>query len=130
MSDIIKQNDGFGFLSNTIRPDGMVSITALSSAYRIATGKRKDSQHWLVTREATELIAYLERVTGIPVTALVIAEHGVGTWVHPDLAEIFAQWVSVEYRFAVVRQSLLLISVANVASPISRNPWIASCSLA
>lgn len=33
---------------------------------------------------------------------MVIIENGVGTWVHADLAEIFAQWISVEYRFAVV----------------------------
>jgi hypothetical protein len=93
----------FVFDDNTIRNDGLVNITALASAYKRATGKRKDTQHWLVTKEATESIAYLERVTGIPVTELVIAEHGAGTWVHPDLAEIFAQWISVEYRFAVVQ---------------------------
>jgi hypothetical protein len=99
-SDIIS----FVFDDNTIRAnDGMVNITALASAYKRATGKRKDTQHWLVTKEATESIAYLERVTGIPVSQLVIAEHGVGTWVHPDLGEIFAMWCSVEYRFAVVQ---------------------------
>jgi hypothetical protein len=88
---------------DTVRPDGLVNITALASTYKRYTGKRKDTQHWLVTKEATESIAYLERVTGIPAAELVIVEHGVGTWVHPDLAEIFAQWVSVEYRFAVIQ---------------------------
>lgn len=92
----------FSFQSNTIRPDGLVNITALSTVYRNATGKRKDAKHWLLTKEATESIAYLERVTGILTSELVVVEHGVGTWVHADLAEIFAQWISVEYRFAVV----------------------------
>jgi hypothetical protein len=94
----------FIFDDNTIRGnDNLVNITALASVYKRATGIRKDTRDWLVTKEATESIAYLERVTGIPVSQLVSAEHGVGTWVHPDLAEIFAQWCSVEYWFAVVR---------------------------
>jgi hypothetical protein len=97
------------FLVNTIRTDGMVNATALTTAYRKATvseantsGIRKDVRDWLLTPDAKASIAYLERVTGIPVTDLVIAEHGIGTWLHPDLAEILAQWISVEYRFAVV----------------------------
>lgn len=57
---------------------------------------------WLLTQESKASIAYLERVTGIPVSSLVNVEHGVGTWLHSDLAEILAQWISVEYRFAVV----------------------------
>jgi hypothetical protein len=92
----------FDFASTTIRNDGLVNATALATAYRNATGKRKDPKHWLVTKEAIDSIAYLERVTGILTSDLVIVEHGVGTWLHPDLAEIFAQWISVEYRFAVV----------------------------
>jgi hypothetical protein len=93
----------FVFDADTIRPDGLVNITSLSSAYFRSTGKRKDTAKWLTSREATESIAYLERVTQKSVSELVIVEHGIGTWVHPDLAEIFAQWISVEYRFAVVR---------------------------
>lgn len=92
----------FQFLENTIRTDGLVNLTALSGSYRLTTGKRKDRATWLATKEAKDSIAYLSRVTGITVTDLVISEHGIGTWVHPDLAEIFAQWLSVEYRFAVV----------------------------
>lgn len=102
MSDIISQNDGFSFLSNTIRPDGMVSATALTTAYRNTTGVRKDVRDWLKTPSAGASIAYLERVTSIPVTALVIAEHGVGTWIHPKLAPILAMWISPEFQFAVV----------------------------
>lgn len=82
--------------------DSLVNATELTKAYYRNTGKRKDVRDWLVTKEAKDSIAYLERVTGIPVSSLVIVEHGVGTWFHPDLAEIFAQWVSVEYRFVVV----------------------------
>lgn len=95
----------FQFLMGTIRADGLVNITALSTAYRITTGKRKDVHNWLITNEATESKAYLSLITGIPVDGLVQTKeggNGGGTWVHPDLAEIFAQWCSVEYRFAVV----------------------------
>lgn len=101
--DNARQLIKFIFDEATIREDGLVNITALYSAYFRATGKRKDSANWLVTKQATESIAYLERVTGIPVSSLVMAEHGVGTWVHPDLAELAALHCSVEYRFAVVQ---------------------------
>jgi hypothetical protein len=90
----------------TVREDGLVNITALSTAYRNKTKKRKDPQCWLATKEAKESIAYLVSSTGIPVDELVQVKeggNGGGTWVHPDLAEIFAQWCSVEYRFAVVQ---------------------------
>jgi desulfoferrodoxin (superoxide reductase-like protein) len=101
----------FEFLSNTIRVDGLVNITALATAYRLGyqasiVGRKPTSsltRDWIATKEATESIAYLERVSGIPQAELVVVENGVGTWVHPDLAEIFAQWISVEYRFAVVQ---------------------------
>lgn len=101
MSDLIVVQ-GFEFSATTIRKDEMVNATSLTTAYRNKTGKRKDVRDWLVTKEAGESIAYLAGATGIPVSALVIIENGVGTWMHPDLAEIFAQWISVEYRFAVV----------------------------
>jgi KilA-N domain len=98
MSNLIK----ISFLANTVRTDGMVNATALTTAYRNTTGVRKDVANWLATQEARDSTAYLERATGIHVADLVIVENGVGTWVHPDLAEILAQWISVEYRFAVV----------------------------
>jgi KilA-N domain len=50
---------------------------------------------------------------------LVVVEHGVGTWVHPDLSEIFAQWCSVEYRFAVV--DLIRVAKENqLPTPVDR----------
>jgi KilA-N domain len=93
----------FVFDDNTIRNDGLVNITALASAYYRSTGKRKKAHDWLHTNEAKESIAYLERAAGITEAHIVVTENGIGTWVHPDLAEIFAQWISVEYRFAVVQ---------------------------
>jgi KilA-N domain len=84
----------YQFKLKTIRHDGMVNATALTTAYRNTTGVRKDVRNWLLTPDAKASIAYLERVTGVPVTDLVIAQHGVGTWLHPDLAEILAQWIS------------------------------------
>ena len=107
INSIVPSN--FTFQSNTVRGDGLVNITALASAYQRgyqgSTGKKPTSsltRDWLATKEATASIAYLEQVSGIPQAELVVVENGVGTWVHPDLAEIFAQWCSVEYRFAVV----------------------------
>jgi hypothetical protein len=108
----------FSFQSNTVRGDGLVNITALSTAYRNATGKRKDCQKWLATSDAMESIAYLERATQKCVAELVVVENGVGTWVHPDLAEIFAQWISVEYRFAVVQ--LIRVAKENKPQPLPR----------
>jgi KilA-N domain len=107
----------FEFEQNTIDGNGMVNITALSRTYQESTGKRKDPRNWLVTNEAKESIAYLERVTGFLVSDLAYAEHGVGTWVHADLAEIFAQWISVEYRFAVVQLIRLVKSKQKPVEP-------------
>ncbi|MGL4931781.1 MAG: KilA-N domain-containing protein, partial [Aeromonas sp.] len=76
--------------------------TALTTAYKNATGIRKDAGKWLLTQEGKESIAYLARATQKSVAELVVVENGIGTWLHPDLAEILAQWISVEYRFAVV----------------------------
>jgi KilA-N domain len=99
----------FAFLSNTVRPDGMVSGTALTTAYRLATiseanpsGVTRECRHWLKTDQSKVCISYLERVSGIPRSSLVIAEHGIGTWIHPKLAPILAMWISPEFQFAVV----------------------------
>jgi len=94
------------FDDNTIRPDGLVSITALANAYFRANGVKRDAFDWLSTKEATDSIAYLASYLEKPESDLVVVVRGgnaSGTWVHSDLAEIFAQWISVEYRFAVVR---------------------------
>lgn len=114
----------FIFDEATIREDGLVNITALASAYRRATGKQKDTQCWLSNSTTTEAKLYLERVTGIPVTSLVIAEHGVGTWVHPKLAELFAQWCSIEYAFAVVDliQAAKSQKVELISTPVRQLP--------
>jgi KilA-N domain len=112
----------FSFQSNTVRGDGLVNITALASAYRLGyqsniVGRKPTSsltRDWLATKEAMESIAYIERASGIPQSKLVIVENGVGTWVHSDLAEIFAQWISVEYRFAVVQ--LIRVAKENEAA--------------
>jgi hypothetical protein len=100
-SNIVPQS-AYSFASNTIRGDGLVNATALATTYRNKTGKRKDVNDWLRTKEAKESTEFLSQATGIPVAQLVDVENGVGTWLHPDLAEILAQWISVEYRFAVV----------------------------
>lgn len=94
----------FDFVDGTVK-DNLVSITALAIAYTNATGKRCNISEWLNSDNAKESIAYLASYSENRVWDLVKITRGGttgGTWVHPDLAEIFAQWISVEYRFAVV----------------------------
>jgi hypothetical protein len=83
----------------------MLNITALSSAYFRATGKRKDTAKWLMLTQTTDAIAYLASRPNIgswnPVDVIIGGNEG-GTWVHPKLAELFAQWCSIEYAFAVI----------------------------
>lgn len=104
----------FSFDPNTIHTDGLVNITALAKSYtegwhpETVGMKPTESltRDWLATQDAQASIAYLASTVGIPLTDLVKVKRGgnaSGTWVHPDLAEIFAQWISVEYRFAVVQ---------------------------
>lgn len=104
----------FNFDPNTIRTDGLVNITALAKSYidgwhsgTIGRLPSKDfTKDWLITEEAQASIAYLASIGDFHYSDLVKVVRGgnaSGTWVHPDLAEIFAQWISVEYRFAVIR---------------------------
>jgi hypothetical protein len=77
-NNIVQQN--FQFPSTTIRADGLVNATALTTAYRNTTGIRKDASKWLATREAKESIAYLERVTQKGVTDLVVGRTDRQQW--------------------------------------------------
>ncbi|MGL5064649.1 MAG: KilA-N domain-containing protein [Microcoleus sp.] len=88
------------------RKDGYLNATKLCAAYTSQTKKVKRPEHWLSTKAAKEYIAYVSGVTGIPVTDLVVVRQGgtpeeQGTWVHPDLADSFAAWLSVEYQYNV-----------------------------
>lgn len=83
--------------------DGFIDATAISSAYRAKTGKRKDPQDWVKTKQTQEYIKFVSEVTNISVTELVSSKHGVGTWIHPDLAVAYGTWLSPEYQYIVTK---------------------------
>lgn len=85
--------------------DGYINATALSKAYKLATGKRRDVSEWLTNKRTIQSIEHLSSVTGIPVTDLVqVLQGGVeeqGTLIHPRLAVRFGIWLSDEFGYLV-----------------------------
>lgn len=72
----------------------MINATQMARAF----GKRPND--WLRYDQAKELVATLSTVTGNHVTELVRVVQGganQGTWMHEDLALIFAQWLSPKF---------------------------------
>jgi len=75
----------------------MVNATEMAKPF----GKR--TTNFLSLQQTRELMLSLSAVTGIPVTGLVIVNQGgnnkmaQGTWMHEDLALIFAQWLSPDF---------------------------------
>jgi hypothetical protein len=69
----------------------MVNATEMAKSF----GKRPND--FLSAKSTQELISSLSAKTGISATALVVVNQGgnnQGTWLHEDLALIFAQWLS------------------------------------
>jgi len=97
---------------NTTHEYGLINIAAIASAYRSSTGRRRDTQRWLVTKGATESIAYLEKATGTPRSELAIVENGVGTWIHPDLVSSFMTWINKDSTVEQQQQGIYLIQCA------------------
>ncbi|WP_341530004.1 KilA-N domain-containing protein [Nostoc sp. UHCC 0302] len=88
------------------RCDGYVNATALASAYKLATGKRRDVSEWLENKRTKETLSHLSSNTGIPVFELYQVFqgsplHGGGTWIHPKLAVRFGIWLSDEFGYLV-----------------------------
>lgn len=50
--------------------DGYINATALASAHKESTGKRKDVAEWLKTKRTQETLEHLNSITGIPVIEL------------------------------------------------------------
>lgn len=95
-----------GSLVEQRQRDGYINATALSSAYKLATGKRRDVAHWLELERTTETLNHLSSITGIPVIELYQSfrgspENGGGTWIHPKLAVRFGIWLSDEFGYQV-----------------------------
>ncbi|WP_414624318.1 KilA-N domain-containing protein [Calothrix sp. CCY 0018] len=86
--------------------DGYINATALTKAYKLATGKRRDVSEWLSNKRTQETLKHLSSNTGIPVIELYQVlqgspEAGGGTWIHPKLAIRFGIWLSDEFGYLV-----------------------------
>ncbi|BAZ18649.1 KilA-like protein (plasmid) [Calothrix sp. NIES-4071] len=86
--------------------DGYINATALASAYKKATGKRRDVASWLELERTKETLEHLSSITGKRVIELYQAfrgspENGGGTWIHPKLGVRFAIWLSDEFGYIV-----------------------------
>jgi hypothetical protein len=86
--------------------DGYINATAMTTAYRKATGQRKDVADWLRNKRTQETLKHLNSNTGIPVFELHQVfegspELGGGTWLHPKLSVRFAMWLSDDFGFQV-----------------------------
>ena len=100
------------FLSNS----GALMVDATSMAKPFS----KRSSDWLITKQAQELIASLSAKTGIPVTALVSVNQGgsnPGTWMHEDVALLFAQWLSPDFYLWCNDRIKELIKIGFTATP-------------
>jgi phage antirepressor YoqD-like protein len=70
------------------------------NATEMAKPFSKRCNDFLSLKSTAELINSLSAKTGIPATALVVVNQGgnnQGTWMHEDLALIFAQWLSPQF---------------------------------
>jgi KilA-N domain len=86
--------------------DGYINATALTKAYKLATGKRRDVSEWLANKRTKETLEHLSSKTGISVIELYQAfqgspENGGGTWIHPKLAVRFGIWLSDDFGYMV-----------------------------
>lgn len=86
--------------------DGYINATALATAYRKATGKKRDVPDWLENKRVQETLKHLSSNTGIPVFELYqvfqgAPDTGGGTWLHPKLSVRFAIWLSDDFGFEV-----------------------------
>lgn len=80
--------------------DGYLNATALSKAYLAKTGKRREPNDWLRQVRTQETIKHLSETTGVPIAALTFMTEGRkgGTFIHPDLAPAFIEWLEMGGR--------------------------------
>jgi hypothetical protein len=85
------------------RTDGYFNATAMSKAYQVGIGQRRDVTESLDNKRVQQSITHLSLKTGIPVFKLVESKAGRygGTWIHPKLAVRFAIWLSDEFGYFV-----------------------------
>lgn len=100
----------------------------LINASQMAKPFTKRTNDWLSTKQSQELINSLSAKTGIPVMGLVVVNQGgnnQGTWMHEDVALLFAQWLSPDFylwcndhikqllRFRITATPEMLLQVAS-----------------
>lgn len=74
--------------------------SVMVNATEMAKPFRKRCNDFLSTKQTKELISSLSAKTGISATGLVTVNQGgnnQGTWMHEDLALVFAQWLSPDF---------------------------------
>ncbi|WP_300905697.1 phage antirepressor KilAC domain-containing protein [uncultured Bacteroides sp.] len=104
----------------------MVNATEMAKPF----GKRPND--FLSAKSTQELIGSLSAKTGIPATVLVIVNQGgnnQGTWLHEDLALIFAQWLSPTFYLWCNDRIKELMQVGFTATPATLEAMIANPDL-
>lgn len=104
----------------------MVNATEMARPF----GKRPND--FLSSKSTQELISSLSAKTGISATALVIVNQGgnnQGTWLHEDLALIFAQWLSPTFYLWCNDRIKELMQVGFTATPATLEAMIGNPDL-
>ena len=90
----------FNYNDTPITFDTAAATGTMINATEMAKPFKKRTNDFLSSKSTKELIASLSAKTGISATGLVIVNQGgnnQGTWLHEDLAIVFAQWLSPEF---------------------------------
>ena len=104
----------------------MVNATEMARPF----GKRPND--FLSAKSTQELIASLSAKTGISATGLVIVNQGgnnQGTWLHEDLALIFAQWLSPTFYLWCNDRIKELMQIGMTATPATLEAMIGNPDL-
>lgn len=128
MSIVLHQIDSI--LVGLDRKDGYLNATKLCTAYNNQKGTHKQPSDWLRSKSATEYIAYVSSVTRIVATDLVAVKQGgadeQGTWIHPDLAKNFIEWLEKatnkksEYLYVIGDKSRSVCKIGITGDPNKR----------
>lgn len=88
---------GFNVSYHEKNGHNMVNITQMAKPFD------KRTRDWLITQQFNELLNALSKGRNLALTDLQLVKHGGtnrGTWLHEDLALIFAQWLSPDFYLA------------------------------
>lgn len=106
--------------------------SVMVNATEMAKPFRKRPNDFLSAKSTQELISSLSAKTGISATTLVVVNQGgnnQGTWLHEDLALIFAQWLSPTFYLWCNDRIKELMQVGFTATPATLEAMIANPDL-